>query len=490
MYQRFGLSVLGCLLLVGWANGQQAALLNEWDAIFLNDAKVGYVHSLTDKVETSGQMVVHSRMKSEMTVRRFDDRLKIATLTDAFELADGRLYAIDSRIQMANTIRRTQGRLGNDRRFHLTIQDGNQKRTETIEWADDVHGPYSHEQSLRDKPMKPGETRSMKVFLPELNVVAIRTLKALDFEDVHLHDGTSKKLLAIEDRNDKIPQVGKIWTDEKGVVLKSEMPFGDLVLNAYRVTEAVAMGKPDDQGIDIGYQTLVRPDRPIPKAHDTAAVTYRLVFSDEDAAKAIPEAPYQQVLSRTEKEVRIRVSRREPSPNGDVSADPGSEFLESNGFIQADDPQIVAQAKQTTEGIDDPWKKVQALEKWVDQNMSNRDFTIAFADAKEVIRTRQGDCTEHAVLLAALCRAVGIPSRVAMGLVYLEGNGSFGYHMWTEVFVHGQWYAADGTLGQGAVAGGHIKIADGSLKGASALSTLLPIFRVIGKMNIHVEEIR
>ena len=42
------------------------------------------------------------------------------------------------------------------------------------------------------------------------------------------------------------------------------------------------------------------------------------------------------------------------------------------------------------------------------------------ATAAEVARSREGDCTEHAVLLAALARARGIPARVAMGLVYVR----------------------------------------------------------------------
>jgi hypothetical protein len=118
--------------------------------------------------------------------------------------------------------------------------------------------------------------------------------------------------------------------------------------------------------------------------------------------------------------------------------------------------------------------------------MTNQDFSIGFASSNEIIDTRRGDCTEHAVLLAALCRAAGIPARVAMGLVYLEHSSSFGYHMWTEVFIGRNWYALDGTIGQGSIGAGHIKIADGSLKGVDANSTFLPIFKVIGKLQIEV----
>ena len=149
----------------------------------------------------------------------------------------------------------------------------------------------------------------------------------------------------------------------------------------------------------------------------------------------------------------------------------------------------MATARSATAGARTPWEKAVVLENWVDENLGAADFTVGFATASEVLQTRTGDCTEHAVLLAALCRALDIPARVAMGLVYLEGPGNFGYHMWTEVNIDGKWWAIDGTLAQGYVAGGHIKLADGSLKGASALGTFLPILQVIGKLKITVEAI-
>ena len=68
--------------------------------------------------------------------------------------------------------------------------------------------------------------------------------------------------------------------------------------------------------------------------------------------------------------------------------------------------------------------------------MKKKNLSVGLATAKEVARTLAGDCTEHAVLAAALGRAAGIPTKVATGLVYFQGM--LGYHMWTE------FYAAHG----------------------------------------------
>ena len=68
---------------------------------------------------------------------------------------------------------------------------------------------------------------------------------------------------------------------------------------------------------------------------------------------------------------------------------------------------------------------------------------------REVARSLEGDCTEHAVLLAALCRARKIPARVAFGLVYYPPQKGFAYHMWNEVWIADRWIPLDATLGHG-----------------------------------------
>ena len=102
---------------------------------------------------------------------------------------------------------------------------------------------------------------------------------------------------------------------------------------------------------------------------------------------------------------------------------------------------------------------------------------------------RKGDCTEHAVLLAALCRARGIPARVAIGLSYVSAAKGFGYHMWNEVWIDGTWAPLDATLAQGGIGAAHLKLGDSSLKGTSAFGTFLPVAQVIGQLKIEILEV-
>ena len=111
------------------------------------------------------------------------------------------------------------------------------------------------------------------------------------------------------------------------------------------------------------------------------------------------------------------------------------------------------------------------------------------ATADHVARNLEGDCTEYAMLAAAMCRAAGVPARTALGLVYFErgGEGYLAYHMWTEVFARGQWLGIDATLGQGGVGPGHLKITDQSWHDTRSLTPLLPVLRVLsGRPEVSV----
>ena len=106
------------------------------------------------------------------------------------------------------------------------------------------------------------------------------------------------------------------------------------------------------------------------------------------------------------------------------------------------------------------------------------------ASAAEVAKSREGDCSEHAVLLAALARACGIPSHVAMGLVYVDGAGGFGYHMWTELYLSGTWVPFDATAGRGGTSAGYLKLTDSSLDGSSAYTSFLSLAQVLGQLKV------
>jgi transglutaminase-like putative cysteine protease len=241
---------------------------------------------------------------------------------------------------------------------------------------------------------------------------------------------------------------------------------------------------------DIGISQLVWLNRRIPRAHDTRSVVYRItVKGDDDPASAFARDDRQKIenVKGSSFEMRVRAIREAPSEG--ATGQPKSEFLESNSFVNSEDARVKQHARSAVGGETDPWKKAVRIERWVHNHIVDKNFTEALATADEVARTLEGDCTEHAVLTAAMCRAEGVPARLAVGLVYVESRGmpSMGFHMWTEVWIKGQWLAIDSTLARGSIGAAHIKVFDHSWHDVSAVTTpLLAMTRVVGKVSIEV----
>ena len=103
--------------------------------------------------------------------------------------------------------------------------------------------------------------------------------------------------------------------------------------------------------------------------------------------------------------------------------------------------------------------------------------------------SREGACTQHAVLLAALARARGIPARVVVGLVYTESHPGFAFHMWDEAWIGDRWIPLDATRGAGGIGAAYLKLADSSLNGQAAYSCFLPVTEVIGQAKIEILEV-
>jgi len=99
--------------------------------------------------------------------------------------------------------------------------------------------------------------------------------------------------------------------------------------------------------------------------------------------------------------------------------------------------------------------------------------------AREVLRTKVGDCNEHTALFVAMARAAGIPARIAVGLVFI--HGAFYYHAWPEVYVDpGVWLPVDPTLNQFPADATHLRLARGGLEKQAAI---LPL---IGRLKITI----
>ena len=167
-------------------------------------------------------------------------------------------------------------------------------------------------------------------------------------------------------------------------------------------------------------------------------------------------------------------------------------FLSANVYLDSDDLLIQKLSKKgkgkakTTKAI------ANKLTRFVFHYMSNKNYEVGFATASEVARNKEGDCTEHSVLLAALGRALGIPSRVVTGLVYADEfedqKDVLVYHMWTQFYIDEQWVNLDSALGLVKCPADRITFSVDSLE-EDTIASVLPLVELINNLKVTVQTV-
>jgi hypothetical protein len=467
-----------------------------WDILLLQGKRLGYSVSTRREVQEDGQTLLRNENASHLAIQRGEQTANEDMVSVSVETPEGRLVRFECEMRMGDSPLRTIGNVRGDRLEIETFGPGAataQKRS--IAWSTDDGGPLAVESALLHHPMQPGQQRAIKAWMMGFERLVTIRLTAKQIEAIELPGG-KKNLLRIETvtvlpGGQEMRQT--VWADTSGEIQKSYMATAG-GMESIRTSKAAALKESKTATLDLLPVMAVKIDRPLLHPHETKQVTYHIHLGDGDPAKVFVVGSTQAVKSLDAHTAEVTVFAVRPGAkdgNRAAPADPPTkEDLAPNGFIQSDDPLIVADAKKAAGAETDPWKVATALERFVYQDVNKKDFSQAFASASEVARTHEGDCTEHGVFLAALARARGIPARVAIGLVYLDAAQSFFYHLWTEVYIDGRWIPIDGTLARGGIGADHLEIAHTSLAGASAYSAFLPVAQVVGQMKIEIVEQR
>jgi len=225
-----------------------------------------------------------------------------------------------------------------------------------------------------------------------------------------------------------------MWIDDQGRLLKGLMPLGITVVRAGRSEITRAMKGPRSLP-DLVSLASVPVDGELPAAETLAFVRFKVQGGDW----SIPSDDFRQSFNGSEITIK-----KEQTPTATYAlpwASPGmDEHLTASRFITSDSAEIVKTAQEIVGSERDPVKAARLINSWVFKNLKKVP-TPSVPDAYTTLKLRQGDCNEHAVLAAALARAVGLPARIAIGLVPM-GDG-FLYHAWVTYWGGKQWFSGD-----------------------------------------------
>lgn len=422
------------------------------------------------------------------------------TLPDGFELQeDGRLQMLllgsSSTARLHTAVR--VDRAFNLRDFEFSLDPGTgplsvKGRLDGLRLELETEGPSGTRKEVRELPEAPVLNLSLPRRLVALRARPGQTLAFQSFDPVTLRN--APLTVTVEQREviwvlrRPIPTLrvelefqglkSRSWITEVGEVVKEESPTGLIVVRESR-ERATMLAVPGEVQMDLLETSAVQPRGqritdpirlnriklrfPVPPGFEGAAL-------DGDG----------QARSGDVFEL-VTASLRKPGPPGEDL----SPFLAPESLIESDDPGIVAETQRALAGLAGARQKAERLVRHVHALLEKKP-TMSLPSAREVLRTRVGDCNEHTTLYVALARAAGLPARIAVGLVFLRG--SFYYHAWPEVWVaegpgRGLWTPVDPTLDQFPADVTHLRLLRGGLDQQAR------ILGFVGRARIEVLEI-
>ena len=391
---------------------------------------------------------------------------------------------------------RADGVLGADSTLHVTIDAGGSKQEVSYKLAEPpIFSAALPIRIAMAGELKVGNTLHLPVFDPSTLSTRTVEIRVLEYDTLVVPDSASYDPVSKRwspSRYDSIPawKIAEIyggvqvesWVDEDGRILRASSALGftmekteyELARQAQEDASGLASLAIDE---DVILSTAIRSNVDLGAVEEHEVLRFRLT--------GVELSGFQLEGGRQTLSGDTLTVRRE---NWDA-LDPGfslpykrmdfRETLEAQPLIQSDDPRIQDEARRAVgRWLRNPKEAAGRLTTRVDRMLS-KSVTFSIPSALQVLDSRQGDCNEHTVLYVAMARALGLPARTAVGLVYLDG--SFFYHAWPEVWL-GEWVAVDPTFGQYPADASHIRFVVGGL------AQQVEIIRLIGRLEIEVLE--
>ncbi len=434
-------------------NPPQGVFMEEWMELHLNGEKAGYTCS---RFTRSGETVVGESL-SHLKIGRGSSPVESDVTTRTVETLDGRPVSVNTTVLISQQPTVTEVKFFPEEAVIVTVSAG-QVNVQTAKLPPETKLLWGAYREALLRGVVEGTTYSVTQYSPDLRLDRpLHTeVKAGKVEAVRTAAGVQQGH-RVETVMESVGGPLKIvaWVDNEGRTLRMEATSLGMTLTYLRVEKEQALA--DFKPKNVLEASLIGLEGVYPDGADEV----RYVLSGAVAAgKEMPLPPqtdYQRVRRLSDGSVLVTVSRERldalPRDPVDVPVPDGLKpYLEPSQIVPTDDPKLQELA-QLAAGKPRPTDRValaDELRRFVSEYVTQKNMDVGFASASEVARSRSGDCSEHAVLLTALARINGIPSRVAIGLVYLPEYQSrknvLGYHMWTQCHVGDRWVDLDAAL--------------------------------------------
>jgi len=475
----FLLVICLCCVSVG-----QTETKTDYYAIFMDGQKVG--HSIDTRVATPEKVTNTEEMV--ITIARAGISLTVTAKETMVETLDGKPVSFESVQDLGIMKMVVSGKMNDQGKLEI-IASGLMGQSETVDWPEGALMSEGMDLLTKKMGLKEGTAYKAKMFVP--------SMQPNYFVDVDVSVGETREIDILgrvaplaEVKVSMVMPTGSVETisyvDKENNYLKMVTPVMGINLEVLACDKTFALSENDTA--DFLDRFLLASPVIIKDVNAAKEITYHLEPVNTETLN-IPVTDNQTVRKDdkghtlvTVKPLKAAAGQKIPYTGQDAKI---LQALKPNMYVQSNDPEIVKLAKAAINGATDAAEAAKKIEKFVYDYIDEKNLAVGYATASEVALSKQGDCSEHAVLTAALCQAAGIPAQVVVGLLYVDNfagkDNIFGPHAWVQAYIGGKWIGLDATRADTGFSAGHITmgVGDGSSEGFFGMVNTLGYFKIV-----------
>lgn len=475
---------------INYADPPQGVFIDEWMSVEMMGVRAGYAHN---EVSRTGDEI-NTSMLMAIVLKRAGSEVKINMRQSTRETLKGQPLAFTNLMDMSNQILEKSGVIENGK-VKITSKQFGLSQVEEHDYPAGAFMSWGMLLEQHRKGYEAGTKYQVRMYEPSISTgdpVEV-DVEIVGPEQIEI-DGA--KVDAIKATQSMMGIVTESWMDKAGSFLRTRVNMMGMPMVMTKETKESALA--EFAAPEFFAPTTIHVARAIDR-HKANRIEYKLSLKNDSVKMPdMPNTAMQSVLARDDSEVRLAVERLDHKAlqkiTGFDKEKAAEEYLTPNAIINCEDPAVIEMAKRAKGDAKTPYEIADRLRVFVTDEIREKNLDVGFATASEVCRDKVGDCSEHAVLLAALGRVCGLPSRVVIGLVYVPVFGGqddiFGFHMWTQFLIGDKWVDFDAAQRESDCNPTHIAFGVTSLKDSGLGQIAFTLASVIGNLDIDVESVQ
>ena len=415
-----------------------AAGTDTWMAVKLDGRQVGHMKTTRDV----GPEGVTTAQVLDFQLARGKEPLAVQSDTTSVESAAGLPLSFVAKTRSSAQEDIAEGTARPDGSFQLSSLVGGQQKVSLMTWPEGALLNEGQRIATVAHGFRPGTRYTSRNFDPVHQRVVEMAITVVGDEVIDMPQGpeTLHHLKEVLAANPAAPGIDA-WVDNQANVRRSLAGLFGFRMEMVACDQACALAPV--QGVDVLRSAMVQSPRLLTPAMRDAPIKYTLTYKGKGPNPFI-DTNEQQVTQLSDGLYEMLVTK--PRLIEGI-APPTPEDTAPNAWVQSTAPAVVEMAQSAVGNASSDLQRIRRLRSFVTDYMTSEGLDVSYASALETIATRRGDCTEYAVLLAALARAQGIPTRIVSGLVYTDrfagASRMFVPHTWDQVWLTDRWVSFD-----------------------------------------------